>query len=182
MSSMPPSTAEYVRFHAQHRPRAIAVIDGEREIEYATFDRDLRKSTRALREFGLPRGSVVAVSCEALYLHWLLLLACENLGWATVSLLATEGSGPLFDHVQLVLSEREIPQTTRVKRHLLAGEWLAKVFSSSAPGQEEYGTFEAMAPTEPKRLRRTSGTTGDPKIMIATHGYEEERVRTHLIG
>src|SRR5438270_8452177 len=66
---------DYVGFHAAERPKAIALIQSGREISYGEVDRDLAKFTSAVRQFALEPGSRVAVGCEAVYVHWLLLAA-----------------------------------------------------------------------------------------------------------
>ena len=84
---LPPSTADYIRFHALHRPMGTALINNGQEFTFRRLYRDLKKFTRALREILPPAGNSVAVECDDLYLHWLLLLACETLGVVTASLL-----------------------------------------------------------------------------------------------
>jgi acyl-coenzyme A synthetase/AMP-(fatty) acid ligase len=184
MDSAYPTTAEYVRFHARHRPGQIALIEGARGVEYASFDRDLARMTRALRRFGMPRGSFVGVACEGLYLHWLLLLACESLGLVTASFLAGERSGlPEFlSRMQFVLSKGAVPVPAGPKWHRLTPEWIASVQASPAsePGDEE--GLAPVAPGAAQRIRRTSGTTGGPKMMAATREVEERRIVNHIMG
>jgi acyl-CoA synthetase (AMP-forming)/AMP-acid ligase II len=177
-----PPTADCVRYQALHRPRATALVDGARKIDFATFHRDLVRFTRALREFGLPRGSVVAVACEDFYLHWLLLLACESLGLVTVSFLVSEGRSlaRLFQYVQLVLSQRDVPEAG-AKARRLTREWLnaARSFPSGVGGES---AVEPLALAEPQRIRRSSGTTGNYKLMVTTRAYEEQRIQAHLLS
>ena len=72
-------TTDYIAFHAAERPSAVAIVVNGREISYAEFARDLRKMTRALREFALPRGAFVAIGVDDIYLRWLLRFAFERL-------------------------------------------------------------------------------------------------------
>jgi acyl-CoA synthetase (AMP-forming)/AMP-acid ligase II len=178
---MPPSTSDYIRFHARHTPRAVVVIEEGREIDFATLHRDLGNLTRAVRDFALPRGSTVAVAYEGLYLHWLLLLACENLGWASVSFLPAETDtlSQLFERVQLVLGKRPVPSAAGGKFRRLTEKWLSLVFSSPA-------TVDAAGPglglDDTQRIRRSSGTTGGFKMMVTTRAVEEQRVMNHLLA
>jgi acyl-coenzyme A synthetase/AMP-(fatty) acid ligase len=177
-----PSTSDYLRFHALHRPRAIALVVGRREIDYATFHRDLGKFTRALRGLGMPAGSRVAVAFERLYLHWLLLLACENLGLVTASFLPHEAGLPEFlGLMQFVLATKEVPDAGGAKCHRLAEDWLKGVEASSDVGPAD-GAGTSVAPDAQQRLRRSSGTTGAPKVMVATREVEDRRVANHLMS
>ena len=78
-------TADYVAYHAADRPDAVAVIHDGRTISFAQFREDIRRAMRAVRELGPSRGGSIAVGADNLYLHWLLLLACEQLGIAAAS-------------------------------------------------------------------------------------------------
>ena len=84
-------TIEYLIHQAQERPQAIALIEGDREICYADFTRDLWRFTRAVQAFKVPRGGSVAIGCDDFYTHWLLILAFERLGIATSSFDSNEG-------------------------------------------------------------------------------------------
>jgi acyl-coenzyme A synthetase/AMP-(fatty) acid ligase len=178
-TALPPSTSDYVRFHALHRPDAIALVNKGRSIDYATFDGDLGRFTRALHGFGLPRRSTVAVACEDLYVHWLLLLACEDVGVATISFLNEERDLPLLlAHVGLVLSSHELAAEDGPKLHRLTKEWLADVFASPAIEAGDAPPTPAEL-DDPQRMRRSSGTTGGPKLMVAKRKVEEHRVSNH---
>ena len=85
------TTFDYVRFHAARRPHAAALVHGSRTFAYAEFRRDVAKFTQALRALGLAPGSSVAVEHRHPYVHWLLLLACEQLGLVSASFTAAEG-------------------------------------------------------------------------------------------
>jgi long-chain acyl-CoA synthetase len=176
----PPSTPDYVRFHAEHTPRAIAVIEDGRAIDYATFHRDLARFTRALGAFGLPRGSFVAVAWDSFYLHWLLLLACESLGWATASFLSVERNAlaPLMARVQLILSTQRLSHASGAKLHMMTPDWLAGVFGSPAG---EAAPTTPLGLDEPQRIRRSSGTSGGLKMMVATRRVEETRILGYLL-
>ena len=56
-----PMTMDYIAFHAAERLDAVAFIIAGREISCAHCARDIRKLTRALREFDLPRGAKVRI-------------------------------------------------------------------------------------------------------------------------
>jgi 2,3-dihydroxybenzoate-AMP ligase len=165
-------TADYIAFHASERPAAIAVVDRGREISYAKFHRDIRAFTRAVREFGLPRGSSVAVACGDFYVHWLLLLGLERLGIATASYQREENEevAPLLAGVDLVISEVRPESDVGERHHAITEQWLQRVFAlddadvpAVAPGD----------PGDPLRILRTSGTTGASKRLLLTRRMYE---------
>ena len=88
------TTSDYVAFHAAERPDSLALINNGRHVTYAELAHDIGKFARALDEFRLPRGSSIAVACDDLYVHWLLLLASEHLGIATASVAASDVRAP----------------------------------------------------------------------------------------
>jgi acyl-CoA synthetase (AMP-forming)/AMP-acid ligase II len=179
----PRSTTDYVRFHALHRPSAIALVNNGREITYAEFDRDLRGMTRALRAMGLPAGSAAAVECPDLYLHWLLLLACENVGVVTASFQARmiQLCGTLLDYVDLIVAEHEIPATWARKTHRLTQAWVSAALASGKLDDREDGPHAVIRPTDPQRIRQSSGTTGIPRLMLASRSAEEATLQNYLM-
>src|ERR1700730_9495184 len=106
------TTGDHIALHAAKRPDAVALVNRARAISYAEFSRDIGRVTPAIREFGLPSRSAVAVGCDDHYLQWLLLLAFERLSIATASYHDGEGPaeyGELLAGVDLVLSEEHFP-------------------------------------------------------------------------
>ncbi|HYC15461.1 MAG TPA: AMP-binding protein, partial [Stellaceae bacterium] len=111
-------TADYIAFHAEQRPDAPAFVSNGRPVSYAGFARDIRKYTRRLRDYAVHAGGTVGIGCENVYVHLLLLFACERLGLATVSLIANERGYalPLLDATDLVLSDTPLPEGARPRR------------------------------------------------------------------
>jgi len=167
-------TAEFIAFHAAERPSAPAFIDNGRTITYSEFDRDLRKFVRALREIGLPRGRSVAVGCDGVYAHWLLLLAFERLGIATASLASsTPTDASLTAAVDLVLAEPHYPIGGAKPHRRITEEWLREVLAS---GQGDEEAVSRGSAEDPLRILQTSGTTGVPKSLLVSRRMHEVRV------
>jgi 2,3-dihydroxybenzoate-AMP ligase len=158
-------TANHIAFHAADRPDAVALINNGREITYGEFSRDIRKFTRALRAFGLPPGGSVAVGCEDIYIHWLLLLAFERLGVVTASFNNGDGWGlaQLSARLNLVLSEPHFPAEGAIPHHRITPQWLQSVLAQR-DGDDERPAFGL--PDDAVRITRTSGTTGAFKMLL----------------
>ncbi|HYC13096.1 MAG TPA: class I adenylate-forming enzyme family protein [Stellaceae bacterium] len=168
-------TAGYIAFHAAERPDAVAIIDRGREITYAQFDRDLGRFLRAVTELGLSRGNSVAVAWGEFYPHWLLLIACEELGIAAATFVANEGNAGarLLGTVDMVLSEARPPEVAPERHRAVTPKWLAGVFSRADLGMPP---LPARKPDDPLRIVRTSGTTGVPKRLLLTRRMFEAYV------
>jgi len=155
-------TPDYIEFHGIERPDAVALVDRGRAITFAAFSRDVRKLTRAVRGLAVPRGGAVAVGCDDLYTHWLLLLAFERLGVAAATFNSSEGeaAAPLQAGVDLVLSEPNVPAVGARRHHAVTKEWLAHAFALDA---EDEAHPLPRSPDDPVRILRTFGTTGSRK-------------------
>jgi 2,3-dihydroxybenzoate-AMP ligase len=170
------TTSDYVAFHAAERPDTLALISNGRQVSYAELARTIGKFARALDEFGLPWGSSVAIACDDLYVHWLLLLACEHRGVATASISASDMRAPLAlrASVDLVLAGPGIPITGAPQDRSLTPEWLQGVFARADV------ELEPAAPGKPDDLIRiaySSGTTGTPKRILLLRRMIEPRMR-----
>src|SRR5581483_10659400 len=158
-------TADYIAFHALERPDAVALINRGRAITYAEFDRNLRKLTGAAAELGVPRGGSVAIGADDLYTHWLLLLAFERLGIATISVNPAETSGAIqsLSDIDLMLAEPHFPRLETGRHHVIARAWLEQALAREGTSDH---ALPACAPEDPVRILRTSGTTGRPKRIL----------------
>lgn len=168
-------TADFIAFHASERPAALALINNGREITYAEFDRDLRKFTRALREFDLPRAARVGVSCGDVYFHWLMRLAFEQLGIVTASLPEAEdpSSQRVLRDFDLVLSEMPIRAESARLHHSITPAWLREILRGAGTDTEPAAL---KGPDDPLRMLFTSGTTGTPKKLLYSRRIHERSV------
>jgi 2,3-dihydroxybenzoate-AMP ligase len=160
-------TADYVAYHAADRPDAVAVIHDGRTISFAQFREDIRRAMRAVRELGPSRGGSIAVGADNLYLHWLLLLACEQLGIAAASFLSGDALNciPLLASVDLAVAEPECPIPAAKRRHALTRPWIQGVLARANEGEEP---ALPKTPDDPVRIVQTSGTTGANKRFLIT--------------
>ncbi len=174
-------TVDAIAYHALTRPDAVAVIDHGRRITYADFHRDIWKFIRAVQELGVRPGGSVAIGCEDLYTHWLLLLAFERLGIATASLMAGENSpstAPLLAMMDLVMSDSAIVVKSPIKRyHEITAAWLDRAWRLEPLDVEPR---VRRTPADVIRVLRTSGTTGASKRMLLRRRMHEARLANWL--
>ena len=159
-------TLDYIELHAAERPDAVAFVDNGRAITYRHFGRDVRKMMTALQGFGLTRGAWVGVGVahDHQYLHWVMLLALDRLGIATVSLFSKEApeAHRIFARLSLVISEWEFPGAPIARHHAITPAWLKTVLALPEIGDD---ALPVKSGDDIVRILRTTGTTGEPKVI-----------------
>lgn len=160
-------TADHVAYHAAERPDAVAAIHDGRVVSFTQLNRDIRRVMGALRALGVRPGGSVAVGTDDLYMHWLLLLACERHGIAAASFLRGEEPlcGPLWANVDLVMAGPEIAVGSARQHVALTPSWTGGVLAGAEPTGIQVPPAE---PDDPVRIVRTSGTTGGSKRFLVT--------------
>src|SRR5262249_34868261 len=103
------------------------------------------------------------------------LIACERLGIATASFLFPEGAANarLLETVDLVLSQVRPPGVALERHHAVTQQWLASVF---ARADTDMPAAAANRSSDPLCIARTSGTTGEPKLLLLTRRMVEAQV------
>jgi len=172
------STVAAIASHAQARPGAVALVNGGRSVSFAELHRDMGKVTAAVRELRLSPGSTVAVGCADLYVHWLLLLACECLKVVTASFDRMETPATyreLLASADLVLADTEFSISGAATHCAITETWVHETMSR-ADGNG--ASAIAPAPGDLIRILRSSGSTGQPKrLAITRHMYERRIAR-----
>lgn len=160
-------TADYVAYHAADRPAALAVLHNGRAVSFAELYRDIRRTMAALGARGVRPGGSVAIGTDDLYLHWLLLLACERLGIAAASFArgAETGRDPLWASVDLVLAAPDIAVSGARNCQALTPSWIEDALSGA---NTERAPEPRKMPDDPVRIVETSGTTGLGKRFLVT--------------
>jgi acyl-CoA synthetase (AMP-forming)/AMP-acid ligase II len=177
----PATTVDYLEQHAFAQPGKVALsVDGQ-AFSYQRFFRDVMRVTAALQAQGLGvPGSTAAVGHDDLYQHWLLLLACENLGVATASFSQTEWQAlpELIGAVDSVLVDMPpaVPvPTTRALDSAWFDQALRMPWHDTACVQRTRSPLQA-----PQRISRSSGTTHAPKLMLLSRLSFEQLVQRQI--
>jgi acyl-CoA synthetase (AMP-forming)/AMP-acid ligase II len=160
-------TADHVAHHAAEHPDAVAVIHDGRAISFAELRRDIGRFAEGVRALGLMSGATLAVGTNDVYVHWLLLLACERLGIAAASFADDEGEtcAPLLASADLVLAAPRFAIPGAKRHFTLTQAWIDGLRARPDEGETP---LLLKSPDDPVRIVRTSGTTGASKRFLVT--------------
>ncbi|MGH2360381.1 MAG: AMP-binding protein [bacterium] len=192
---------EILRVQSRTRPDAIAIIetrqDRSRSITFAELERASAQAAALMRRSGLKPGDAVLVfhpMCAELYIA---LLAIFRLGLVAMFLDPSAGKEHI-DRCCALYPPRGLIATS--KAHLLrflspALRQIPIKFAIGlpVPGAARWASSESLAPYEqiypctsetPALLTFTSGSTGQPKAAVRTHGFlmAQHRVLEESLG
>ncbi len=173
------TTFECLGHHANATPLRPALVLGEQSYSFLRFHSDALRFSAAVAAVGVTRGQLVLVSHPHLYVHWLLLIACENLGAVSASYGSSDeiDSPVAFARADHVFAESPTPRINRqASFHALDKSWIEATFRHPLP--EIPWQFPApLGPHDAQRLTHSSGTTGAQKAMLLTWGAQEVKLR-----
>jgi acyl-CoA synthetase (AMP-forming)/AMP-acid ligase II len=172
VSTLPPSTPHCIRQHALTAPNATAFIEGGFTCSYAELARTIAQMRKRLLALGIAPGLLVAVACDSRFAHWVVLLACETIGAATVSFIAGElgAENALLARCDyVVFTAAETGYRTPLRSIDIDRAWLAQTFAVALTDADLAALDVDPAPDQIVRVLTSSGTTGAPKAMSATH-------------
>ena len=178
--------AELVRQHARTDPGHTALVQGDRTLDYAALDRLMDKVAAALQRDGLRCGDAIAI-CSGMSLEYaVVFLGALRAGVVVAPLAPGSGSHSLQRMVQDA-------RALRVFVDAAAGAVLGQVgptpnimLDGSAAGQPLQHWLAGAAPRPaavvvlpewPFNIIYSSGTTGEPKGIVQSHGMRWTHVR-----
>jgi acyl-coenzyme A synthetase/AMP-(fatty) acid ligase len=177
---LPPSTFDFLEYRACIDPEKIALATKSRRVTYSSFYQDAVRFTIALKDLGVCKGSLVLViDTSDIYLHWLLLIACENNGAISASCLNVERlqSINFLDEVDFLFAE-DVHKIERAKRRTIQidAAWQNKVFGMTGCNNR-YVPQNSISSADAQRITHSSGTTGGEKAMTLNRGAQEMKMR-----
>jgi acyl-CoA synthetase (AMP-forming)/AMP-acid ligase II len=137
----------------------------------------------ALAAIGIRRGHVVGIEAGDRFLHLLLLLACEAMGAATISLSAFEFA-PEVDlgrYCDRILAMQPLTGADAGKTFVLTQDWLVQTLRVPVHDDRFDALTQQPDPDSLVRLIKSSGTTGTPKVMGMTYRVQQRTIRNNLL-
>jgi len=163
-----PNIADRIDARAREHPWAVACIDDGRVLSFAAFSEAVHRAAAQLQAAGVGPGTVVGTTLGQSALHLVAVLAAARLGATSIALrppLSVEQRSAVARRygVGLVVREPSLGATP-VGAEVLVDGGLLEPSKSAAPR-----TDCAEASGRPWRLALSSGTTGVPKAVAASH-------------
>jgi acyl-CoA synthetase (AMP-forming)/AMP-acid ligase II len=170
---------ELISYWARQRPDSVAVALPNSSVSYAEFDDQIDKVTQQIAALHLPAGTRVALYIGDDYIHWLLMLAFDRLGLATISIANPSPEHPVLAALRpdlLVTSFAGLP-STRFKMLRIDKSWFDAAMARPTSGARPH-----RPAGESVRFISSTGTTGAPKLMALTRAAVEARVESLRTG
>ena len=179
---------ELIRQHALRAPRQRALVQGERSLDYAALDSLMDRTACALQRDGLGPGDAIAICAGMSIEYAAIFLGALRAGVVVAPLAPGSGAGSLQRMLQdaqarLVFTDVSgdqslgPPGADSVARialdntavGLALDSWLAQAGQKPAPVQ--------LQAAWPFNIIYSSGTTGEPKGIVQSHGMRWSHVR-----
>jgi len=165
-----------VAYLAQYQPAKIAIETPKEQITYAALDETARRIATLLRQAGVAPGDIVGVRLRDTPQHVAALFAVMRVGGAVLPL-DWRGTRAEFDRIVGQFRPKAF-----LGDDASALAW-APTFIDVAASAEASADNEAVVepPDGALAYTLTSGTTGQPKAMIATHDQTYARCMTRAL-
>jgi long-chain acyl-CoA synthetase len=181
---------ELIHAHAQLTPAHCALIEDDRQIDYATLDALMDRAATAMQRAGLATGDVVAICANTSIEYAVTFMAAVRIGVAVaplapsstpeslVGMLADSGAKLLFLDRAVASALEPVREQIRATRIALDGDasigtpwqsWLAE------PGAQP--TAAQIEPGGAFNIIYSSGTTGTPKGIVQPNRMRWAQIR-----
>lgn len=179
---------DLIRQHAMRAPHQRALVQGERHLDYEELDKLLDRTACALQRDGVRPGDAIAICAEMSIEYAAIFLGALRAGVVVAPLAPGSGSTSLQRMVQdadarfifvdspggVALGQAHVHGVARIAldnqtTERLLENWLAE------PGRQPVAV--AIHADWPFNIIYSSGTTGEPKGIVQSHGMRWTHVR-----
>jgi acyl-CoA synthetase (AMP-forming)/AMP-acid ligase II len=180
--------ADQVRLHAISAPRRRALIEGQRVLDYAALDVLMDRVAAALQRDGLQVGDAIAISAAMSIEYAAVFLGALRAGVVVAPLAPGSTTGSLARMAsdaqakilfadaatEAVLAATDMAGVTRVT---LDGSTPARALNDWLAPFGQPAAAALIEPLSPFNIIYSSGTTGQPKGIVQSHGMRWAQVR-----
>lgn len=175
------NTSEYVAVHAAMEPARTAVVLGGKVVTYGLMYQHIQSFTLALHQRGIRQGDRCIVKIAHPYVHWLILLALENLAAVSCSVSIQEGASlqALEACADKLISQNASEPVGPIALVHVRPEWVQSQLDAHPDEVRYRQVCQCLTPQAGQRIKRSSGTTGGMKNMLFSHQGEEALIRQY---
>ena len=188
--------ADLIHQHAVDEPTRIALIESGHRISYAELDAYMDRVASALQRDGLQPGDAIAICAASTWAYGAVFLGALRAGVVVAPLAPSSTAESLARMVQdaqakllfvdasveAILGRIDLPTAQRVALDDSVG---GKALSSWLAPAGQQPQAVTLVPSHPFNIIYSSGTTGDPKGIVQSHGMRwgyAKRATTYEYG
>lgn len=188
--------ADLIHQHAVDEPGRIALIESGHRLSYAELDAFMDRVAAALQREGLQAGDAIAICAASTWAYGAVFLGALRAGVVVAPLAPSSTPESLARMVQdaqakllfvdasvdAILGRIDLPTAQRVTLDDSVGGKALSTWLAPA-GQKPQAV--TLAPSHPFNIIYSSGTTGDPKGIVQSHGMRwgyAKRATTYEYG
>ncbi len=175
------NTSEYVAVHAAMEPARPAVVVGGQVVSYGLVFEQIKNFTLAMHALGIKAGDRCIVNVAHPYVHWLILLALENLAAVSCSARPDEEASLralMASMDKLICQETRVPDGPVELVHVPL-EWIQTQLNARTDDVRYREVLRFLGPQAGQRIKRSSGTTGGMKTMLSSNQGEEAFIKAY---
>lgn len=180
--------SDLIRQHAVEAPRRNALIEGQHRLDYGSLDLLLDRIAAALQRDGLKAGDAIAICAGMSIEYAAVFLGALRAGVVVAPLApgATPASlaGMLADaQAKIVFTDADnagalaSPDNAAIPRVTLDGATLGRALHDWLAPMGTPAVRVPVTPDAPFNIIYSSGTTGEPKGIVQSHGMRWSHVR-----